>query len=66
MSGSFESIVEEDEELNDDKDLETTNTEPGTHGLLVLLLKSNCSLEIGVKLLQARCFSISFSFFFSS
>lgn len=39
MSGSFESIVEEDEELNDDKDSETTNTEPGTHGLLVLLLK---------------------------
>ncbi|XP_067026328.1 uncharacterized protein [Acropora muricata] len=29
VSGSFESIVEEDEELNDDKDLETTNTEPG-------------------------------------
>lgn len=64
VSGSFESIVEEDEEPNDDKDLETTNTEPGTHCLLVLLLKSNCPLEIGVKLLQTRCFFISFSFSF--
>lgn len=62
VSGSFESIVEEDEELNDDKELETTNSEPGTHGLLVSLLKSNCFLENGVKLLQARSFCIFYFF----
>jgi len=44
VSGSFESIVEEDEELNDDEDLETGETAKlDKNGTMIIICSLLCS-----------------------